>query len=168
MKSGSVTYYTVGGFIGIVTHSSIDASYYDNTTSAQTAGVGVGDIIGSPHLTGLTTNEMKTASNYGGWDFANTWAVHTGVNGGYPYLRPVILTTDLPRAAKDAPYSIAIDAFDGARGLSLSASGLPNGLSMTASGRIEGARGERRFPGYSFGDRCGPEHRQLGIDSVRG
>ena len=83
MKSGSVTYYTVGGFIGIVTHSSIDASYYDNTTSAQTAGVGVGDIIGSPHLTGLTTNEMKTAS-HGGWDFANTWAVHTGVNGAIP------------------------------------------------------------------------------------
>lgn len=140
MKSGSVTYYTVGGFIGIVTHSSIDASYYDSTASAQTAGVGVGDIIDSPHLTGLTTNEMKTASNYGGWDFANTWAVHTGVNGGYPYLRPDILTTDLPRSVKVAPYSIAIDAFDGARGgLSWSASGLPNGLTMTASGRIEGS-----------------------------
>ncbi|WP_339222007.1 S-layer homology domain-containing protein [Paenibacillus sp. FSL W7-1332] len=139
MKSGSVTYYTVGGFIGIVTHSSIDASYYDNTTSAQTAGVGVGDIIGSPQLTGLTTNEMKTASNYGGWDFANMWAVHTGVNGGYPFLRPDILTIDLPRAAKDAPYSMVIDAFDGASGgMSWSASGLPSGLSMTASGRIEG------------------------------
>lgn len=140
MQSGSVTYYTVGGFIGIVTHSSIDASYYDNTTSAQTAGVGVGDIIGSPQLTGLTTNEMKTASNYGGWDFANTWAVDAGVNGGYPYLRPVILTTDLPRAVKDAPYSMVIDAFDGASGgLSWSASGLPSGLSMTASGRIKGS-----------------------------
>jgi hypothetical protein len=140
MQSGSVTYYTVGGFIGIVTYSSIDASYYDNVASAQTIGVGSGDNLGSPHLTGLTTDEMKAASNYGSWDFANTWAMETGVNGGYPYLRPGILTTDLPRAVKDVPFSIPTDAFDGARGgLVWSASGLPDGLSMTASGRIEGS-----------------------------
>lgn len=140
MQSGSVTYYTVGGFIGIMTYASINASYYNNVASTQTIGVGSGDNLGPPHLTGLTTDGMKAASNYGSWDFANTWAVDAGVNGGYPYLRPGILTTDLPRAVKDAPYSIAIDAFDGARGgLSWSASGLPNGLSMTATGRIEGS-----------------------------
>ncbi|MEC0206718.1 S-layer homology domain-containing protein [Paenibacillus lautus] len=139
MQSGSVTYYTVGGFIGILTYASINASYYDNTVSAQTTGVGVGDNMGAPHLTGLTSDDMKAASNYGGWDFANTWAIDAGVNGGYPYLRPGILTTDLPRAVKDVPYSIAIDAFDGAReGLAWSASGLPDGLSMTAYGTIEG------------------------------
>ncbi|WP_339270792.1 S-layer homology domain-containing protein [Paenibacillus sp. FSL W8-0187] len=140
MQSGSVTYYTVGGFIGILTYASINASYYDNTVSVQTTGVGVGENLGPPQLTGLTTNDMKAASNYGGWDFANTWAVDAGVNGGYPYLRPGILTTDLQRAVKDVPYSIAIDAFDGARGgLVWSASGLPNGLSMTAYGTIEGS-----------------------------
>ncbi|MGG4343613.1 S-layer homology domain-containing protein [Paenibacillus lautus] len=140
MHSGNVTYYTAGGFIGIMTYASINASYYDNTASAQTIGIGSGDNLGPPHLTGLTTDKMKTASNYGGWDFADTWSVNTGVNGGYPYLRPVILTIDLPRAVKDVPYSIAIDAFDGARGgLVWSASGLPDGLSMTASGAIEGS-----------------------------
>ncbi|MEC0259696.1 S-layer homology domain-containing protein [Paenibacillus lautus] len=140
MQSGSVTYYTVGGFIGILTYASINASYYDNITSAQTIGVGSGDNMGAPHLTGLTSDDMKAASNYGGWDFANTWAIDVGVNGGYPYLRPGILTTDLPRAVKDVPYSITIDAFDGAReGLAWSASGLPDGLSLTAYGTIEGS-----------------------------
>ncbi|MCT1398443.1 S-layer homology domain-containing protein [Paenibacillus sp. p3-SID867] len=140
MQSGSISYSTIGGFIGIISNASINSSYFDKVASTQASGVGFVGNLGQPHLTGLTTDEMKAASNYGGWDFANTWAVHTGVNGGYPYLRPDILTTDLPRAAKDAPYSIAIDAFDGARGgLSWSASGLPNGLSMTASGRIEGS-----------------------------
>lgn len=140
IQSGSVTYYTVGGFIGIMAYASINASYYNNVASTQTIGVGSGDNLGPPHLTGLTTDGMKTASNYGSWDFANTWAVDAGVNGGYPYLRPGILTTDLPRADKDAPYSLVLEAFDGARGgLSWIASGLPNGLSMTASGRIEGS-----------------------------
>ncbi|MBT2765934.1 S-layer homology domain-containing protein [Paenibacillus sp. ISL-20] len=139
MQSGSVTYYTVGGFIGILTYASINASYYDNTVSVQTTGVGVGENLGPPQLTGLTTNDMKAAFNYGGWDFANTWAVDAGVNGGYPYLRPGILTTDLQRAVKDVPYSISTDAFDGARGgLAWSASGLPDGLSMTTYGTIEG------------------------------
>ncbi|MCM3260619.1 S-layer homology domain-containing protein [Paenibacillus lautus] len=139
MQSGSVTYYTVGGFIGIVTYSSIDASYYNNTASGQTIGVGVGDIIVSPHLTGLTTNEMREASNYQGWDFTDIWAIDAGVNGGYPYFCPDILTTDLPRAVKDAPYSIAIDAFDGARGgLTWNASGLPDGLALTDHGMLKG------------------------------
>ncbi|MGE7827521.1 S-layer homology domain-containing protein [Paenibacillus sp. NPDC093718] len=140
MQSGSISYSTIGGFIGIISNASINSSYFDKVASTQASGVGVVGYLGQPHLTGLTTDEMKAASNYGGWDFTNTWAVDAGVNGGYPYLRPVILTTDLPRSVKDAPYSIAIDAFDGARGsLSWSASGLPNGLSITASGRIEGS-----------------------------
>lgn len=143
-QSGSISYSGLGGFIGTMTNApfntSINTSYFDNVASTQTTGVGIGDNLGPPHLTGLTTDGMKAASNYGSWDFANTWAVDADVNGGYPYLRPGILTTDLPRAVKDAPYSITIDAFDGARGgLSWSASGLPNGLSMTASGRIEGS-----------------------------
>jgi len=140
MPSGSVIYYTVGGFIGTMAVASINDSYYDIAASSLTTGVGSGDIIGSPHLTGLTTNEMRQASNYHGWDFADIWALDAGVNGGYPYLRPGILTTDLPRAIKDASYSIAMDAFDGSRGgLTWNAFGLPDGLSMTAYGMIEGS-----------------------------
>lgn len=139
MQSGSVTYYTVGGFIGIVTYSSIDASYYNNTASGQTIGVGVGDIIVSPHLTGLTTNEMREASNYQGWDFTDIWTVDAGINGGYPYFRPDILSTDLPRADKDTPYSLVLEAFDGARGgLTWNASGLPDGLALTDHGMLKG------------------------------
>jgi hypothetical protein len=142
-QSGRFSYGGMGGFVGFIfdsTNPSIHDSYFDSVATTQTSGVGVGSGTGSIHITGLTTNEMREASNYQGWDFTDIWAVDAGVNGGYPYLRPDILTTDLPRADKDAPYSIAIDAFDGARGgLSWSASGLPNGLSMTASGRIEGS-----------------------------
>ncbi|OOC58676.1 S-layer homology domain-containing protein [Paenibacillus ihbetae] len=140
MQSGSVIYYTAGGFIGTMAVATINASYYDIAASSLTTGVGSGDIIGSPHLTGLTTNDMKAASNYHGWDFANIWALDAGINSGYPYLRPSILMTDLPRAIKDAPYSIAMDAFDGSRGgLTWNAYGLPDGLSMTAYGMIEGS-----------------------------
>ncbi len=140
MQSGSAIYYAVGGFIGTMAVATINASYYDIEASSLTTGVGSGDIIGSPHLTGLTTNDMKAASNYHGWDFTDLWAIDAGVNGGYPYLRPGILTTDLPRAIKDAPYSIAMDAFDGSRGgLTWNAYGLPDGLSMTAYGMIEGS-----------------------------
>lgn len=140
MQSGSISYSTIGGFIGIISNASINSSYFDKVASTQASGVGFVGNLGQPHLTGLTTDEMKAASNYGGWDFANTWAVHTGVNGGYPYLRPDILTTDLPRSVKDDPYSIAIDAFDGSRGgLAWSASGLPDGLSLTVYGTIEGS-----------------------------
>lgn len=142
-QSGRFSHGAMGGFVGFIfasTNSSIHASYFDNVATTQTIGAGVGGGSGSIQLTGLTTNDMKAASNYDGWDFANTWAVDAGVNGGYPYLRPSILTTDLQRAVKDVPYSIAIDAFDGARGgLVWSASGLPDGLLMTASGTIEGS-----------------------------
>ncbi|MGG4095921.1 S-layer homology domain-containing protein [Paenibacillus lautus] len=142
-QSGRFSHGAMGGFVGFIftsTNPSIHASYFDNVATTQTIGAGEGGGPGSIQLTGLTTNDMKAASNYGGWDFANTWAVDAGVNGGYPYLRPSILTTDLQRAVKDVPYSIAIDAFDGAReGLVWSASGLPDGLSMTAYGTIEGS-----------------------------
>ncbi|CAM3921027.1 MULTISPECIES: S-layer homology domain-containing protein [Paenibacillus] len=139
MQSESVIYYTAGGFIGSMSIAWINASYYDVAASSLTTGVGSGDIVGSPLLTGLTTNDMKAASNYHGWDFTDLWAMDAGVNGGYPYLRPAILTTGLPRAIKDASYSITIDAFDGSRGgLTWNAFGLPDGLSMTADGTIEG------------------------------
>ncbi len=41
------------------------------------------EIIG----TALTASEMKIASNYAGFDFANTWEISPDVNNGYPYLK---------------------------------------------------------------------------------
>jgi len=34
-----------------------------------------------------TTLEMQEQSNFTGWDFAGTWAIAAGVNGGYPFLQ---------------------------------------------------------------------------------
>ncbi|WP_456289339.1 S-layer homology domain-containing protein [Paenibacillus sp. AK002] len=141
-QSGRFSYGGMGGFVGSIfdaTNPSIHASYFDSVATMQTSGVGDGSGTGSIHITGLTTNEMREASNYQGWDFTDIWAVDAGINGGYPYFRPDILTTDLLRADKDAPYSLVLEAFDGARGgLSWNASGLPDGLALTDHGMLKG------------------------------
>ncbi|MGW8822935.1 S-layer homology domain-containing protein [Paenibacillus lautus] len=142
-QSGRFRYGRMGGFVGFIfdaTNPSIHASYFDSVATMQTSGVGDGSGTGgSIHITGLTTNEMREAFNYQGWDFTDIWAVNAGINGGYPYFRPDILTTDLPRADKDAPYSLVPEAFDGARGgLTWNASGLPDGLALTDHGMLKG------------------------------
>ena len=142
-QSGKIRYGRMGGFVGFIfdaTNPSIHASYFDSVATMQTNGVGDGSGTGgSIHITGLTTNEMREASNYQGWDFTDIWAVDAGINGGYPYFRPDILTTDLPRADKDVPYSLVLEAFDGARGgLTWNASGLPDGLALTDHGMLKG------------------------------
>lgn len=142
-QSGRFRYGRMGGFVGFIfdaTNPSIHASYFDSVATMQTSGVGDGSGTGgSIHITGLTTNEMREAFNYQGWDFTDIWAVNAGINGGYPYFRPDILTTDLPRADKDAPYSLVLEAFDGARGgLTWNASGLPDGLALTDHGMLKG------------------------------
>lgn len=87
----------------------------------------------------LTTGEMKKKSNYTGWDFNNTWNIHANINNGYPYLRPAVLTEELPGAHKGQPYSVDLSAFDGAHaGLNWSASGLPEGLSVSTNGELQG------------------------------
>ncbi|MCD2492054.1 hypothetical protein LQE92_05370 [Lacrimispora sp. NSJ-141] len=39
---------------------------------------------------GRTSEELKQQSTYDGWDFSGIWAIDSGVNGGYPYLRGFI------------------------------------------------------------------------------
>ncbi|GIP19483.1 hypothetical protein J40TS1_51250 [Paenibacillus montaniterrae] len=128
----------IGGFVGINTWSSIVASFFDNNSTAQSNGIGGEN--GISQLTGLSTTDMKLESSYGEeWDFTDTWAVHADVNTGYPYLLSNILTDELPRAIKDAPYTIKLEAFDGSgAGLSWSASGLPQGLEVTVDGVLQG------------------------------
>ena len=117
-QSGSISYSGLGGFIGTMTNApfntSINTSYFDNVASTQTTGVGIGDNLGPPHLTGLTTDGMKAASIMAA-GISRIRGPSMLASMGLSYLRPGILTTDLPRAVKDDPYSIAIDAFDGAR-----------------------------------------------------
>jgi hypothetical protein len=70
---------SVGGLIGYSNSGTVDASYWDTTTSGTTTGVGGGPSSGSP--TGLTTEEWLTQGPVatGAWDTTNTWVA------GYPY-----------------------------------------------------------------------------------
>ncbi len=112
--------------------------YYD--IAAAGINVGASDTYESEvEIYGKTTAEMKRQSTYTGWDFAHTWTIHPAVNGGYPYLRPEVLTTELPRGAEHESYNAVLDAYDGARGTKVwTASGLPEGLTLTPSGELKG------------------------------
>lgn len=137
------TYHTLGGFVGAYqSNASIINSYFDHTASQQLNGVGDHSGSGRLELTGRATPDMKNESNYGAdWDFSNTWSIHPYVNDGYPYFRPTILTSELPRAATETPYSFQLEAFDGAgSGLSwMPTSGiLPLGIQLTNSGELVG------------------------------
>jgi len=63
----------VGGLIGEAEESTITNSYYDSDVSNQ-SDTGKGE----PR----TTAQMKTLSNYIGWDFTNIWQIEEGVT--YP------------------------------------------------------------------------------------
>lgn len=139
--AGSAYYNAIGGFVGIAAaqNATITASYFDLLATGQINGVGSENHY--PQLTGLATHEMKDENHFeASWDFSGTWAAHFGVNEGYPYLRPDVLTDELPRALKDAPYLFALEAWDGAgEGLIWSATGLPPGLALQNGGMLEGA-----------------------------
>lgn len=111
-------------------------AYFDTDTTgmAEDAAGGIG----------MTTVQMKDPSNYSeAWDFANTWTTHADVNDGYPYLKHEIVTSELPPALKDVPYSAALGAFEGADvTLNWSAAGLPSGLSLNGTGTLQGTPGQ--------------------------
>jgi hypothetical protein len=68
----------VGGLVAINEGGEITSSYYDKEISGQ-SDIGKGE--------GKTTEEMKEATTYKGWDFDKVWGISDDVNGGYPYLR---------------------------------------------------------------------------------
>ncbi|MFC6334448.1 S-layer homology domain-containing protein [Paenibacillus septentrionalis] len=148
--SGAVTatadpmYTAIGGLIGTfanVQNTSIVSSYFDQMTTLQSKGLGTGN---SHEPTGLSTDDMKSIASYGaGWDFINDWAIHSGVNDGYPYLRPVILSEQLPQALKGDSYLHVLEAIDGAgNGLFWSASGVPTGMALSDDGTLTGSPAE--------------------------
>ncbi|GJM73792.1 hypothetical protein HMSSN036_60080 [Paenibacillus macerans] len=123
----------IAGLVGVADFagSFVADSFFDSVTTGVTAG---SDPSGA---NARETSEMRQQSTYAaaGWDFTNTWAINPDVNGGYPYLRPAILTEDLPDAVKAVPYSVSLAGFDGARGgITWSATGLPAGLSLIGTG----------------------------------
>ncbi|CAM3550675.1 MULTISPECIES: S-layer homology domain-containing protein [Saccharibacillus] len=127
-----------GAIAAYVNRSRMKGLYYDFVAAGTI--LGASDTYESEvEIYGKTTAEMKRQSTYTGWDFAHTWTIHPAVNGGYPYLRPEVLTTELPRGAEHESYSAMLDAYDGARGTKVwTASGLPEGLTLTPSGELKG------------------------------
>ncbi len=91
-SSGFVTgNHSLGGVGGLVGDSEFehylqgDNNFWDTQSSGQTVNEdGIGTAIGK------TTSEMKTLSTFTGdnWDFSVIWAMDSGTNNGYPYLRP--------------------------------------------------------------------------------
>ncbi|WP_165867587.1 S-layer homology domain-containing protein [Paenibacillus pinisoli] len=128
-----------GGFAGsLFVKTNIWKSYFDSETTGQSNGIGF-FYEGATEAFGKATDEMKQQSTYSDWDFVHTWAIHPGVNDGYPFLRPAILTTALPNGDKDIPYSSKLTAFDGASGgLTWQADGLPAGISLSSNGLLQG------------------------------
>jgi len=68
-----------GGLIGQNT-GAVSNSYYDSEASGQT------DAAGTPE----STENMKLQSTFTDWDFTDTWRLDSEINGGYPYLIPII------------------------------------------------------------------------------
>lgn len=148
---GGAFFSKIAGLVGDAEFagSFVADSFFDTVTTGVTAGT---DPSG---VNALETSDMRRQSTYtdAGWDFTNTWAINPVVNDGYPYLRPAILTEDLPDAVKDVPYSVSLAVFDGARGgIAWSATGLPDGLSLIGTGmRSAVLQGTAEQPGtYSI------------------
>lgn len=71
---GASLYGMIGGSSLVGTCTS---SYFDQTLQGLVDQFGVAK----------SSLQMKTQPTYTGWDFSNVWAIDSGINGGYPYLR---------------------------------------------------------------------------------
>ncbi|SFE40753.1 S-layer homology domain-containing protein [Paenibacillus algorifonticola] len=126
------------GIAAYAYQTNISSTFFDTTTTGMNEGIGY-FYESTLEITGKTTPQMKQQATYIGWDFINTWIIHANVNNGYPYLRPAVLTSELPRAVQGSPYSFNLAGFDGAHaGLTWSAAGLPTGMIVSSSGELHG------------------------------
>jgi filamentous hemagglutinin family protein len=111
--SGTVS---VGGLIGInTTSSTVTASYWDTVTSGTTNGIGASTApITRVSIAGLTTSQMQDpanyATNYAGFDFANTWSTPSA--GYYPQLFGVNYVLRVDPANASRIYGNANPAFN--------------------------------------------------------
>ena len=98
-----------GGLIGYSNNTTTTDSKYDRETSGtSTSAGGVGEL----------TADMKTQSNFSGWDFEATWMIVSGVNNGYPCLQGVTPGCEfVPQTTTSAPTTtvpiLNSDTFDG-------------------------------------------------------
>ncbi|MBO9535701.1 YDG domain-containing protein [Herbaspirillum sp.] len=79
----------IGGLVGYTNSATAANSYWNTATSGQSASAGG---LG----TGLTTAQMQQQSNFGSWDFSNTWISYSGQTA--PLLRsfmtPLMVTAN--------------------------------------------------------------------------
>ncbi|MCH8546708.1 MAG: hypothetical protein LAT54_08240, partial [Cryomorphaceae bacterium] len=78
-SAGAVSASNGGGLVGLSNNgASITDSYWDNQTSTKTSSAGG---------TGLSTTQMRDASNFTNWDFTNDWKMSSTLSfNGYPVL----------------------------------------------------------------------------------
>ena len=130
VDEGVITNFIIAG--GLLASTGFDAksfnSYYDREATGQAEGIHAASGTVNEAF-GRTTAEMKSPAAYADWDFENVWNIHPSVNNGYPYLRPAVLTAELPDAVAGEPYAAPLSLFDGTeQGLTLQTAGLPDGL----------------------------------------
>ncbi len=103
-----------GGLLGS-NGGTVTNSFWDTVTSGTTTGVGS---LGSTGVTGMTTAQMQTQSNFSGagWDFANTWVMYDGHTS--PLLR--YFMTELTVTANNATKTYDRLAYSGSGGVSYS------------------------------------------------
>jgi hypothetical protein len=85
-----------GALIGCVYYDTVSHSYWNTDTAKGFAGIDTIDGANNvfTDTLGYTTAQMKTQSNFTGWDFkgettngsADLWAIAGTVNNGFPYL----------------------------------------------------------------------------------
>ena len=99
-STGSVSGSGAGGLLSYDNSGPVNNSFWDTGTSGQSSSSGG---------TGETTASMKTYATFSGagWDFASTWAMHSAVNNGYPYLRGI---TPVSSSSSSSPTAITQSA----------------------------------------------------------
>ena len=128
---------TLGGLVGVAGAGSVTNSFWDETTTLQTASAGGG--------LGMTTAEMQTQANFTSattangsvnpnWGFANTWVMYNGLT--YPLLRPFM--TPLTVTANNHTITYNGVAYSGGNGVTPTPGGNLLGT-VSYSGTSQGA-----------------------------
>ncbi len=79
--------YAVSGGICAANYSGTVNNCYYNSDIGEWKTINVGWNETEYKKGGLTTEQMKTAVSFVGFDFDNIWSIDAAVNNGYPYLR---------------------------------------------------------------------------------
>ncbi|MGZ5619614.1 MAG: MBG domain-containing protein [Methylobacter sp.] len=103
----------VGGLVGL-NSGTVNTSFWDTQSSSQpTIGIGSGTTSGA---TGLSMTDMKTLSNFSGWNFSTIWRMYEG------YTAPLLknLLTPITVTASSANKTYDGLAYSGGNGVTYS------------------------------------------------